>query len=76
VAVEVVLLSHLSMSSESFLAYMVMSWIIEQFVNFSSSLSWCLLVYLHFFRSASYTALWVFLPETSDSQSFFSAQFL
>jgi len=50
VAVEVVLLSALSMNSESFLPYMVMSWLTEQFLDVSGSLSWYLLVYLHFFR--------------------------
>jgi len=46
VAVEVVLLSVLSMNSESFLLYIVMIWLTEKFVD--SSGSWCLLVYLHF----------------------------
>jgi len=50
VAAEVVLLSVLSMNSESSLPYMVMSWLTEKFVDFSGSLSWCLLIYLHFFR--------------------------
>jgi len=50
VAAEVVLLSALSMNSESFLPHVVMSWLTEKFVDFSGSLSWCLLVYLHFFR--------------------------
>ena len=49
-AAEVVLLIVLSMNSESFLPYMVVSWLTEKFVNFSSSLPWCLLIYLHFFR--------------------------
>ena len=49
VAVELVLLSVLSMNSESFLPHMVMSWLTEQFVDFSGSLSCCLLVFLHFF---------------------------
>jgi len=50
VAVEMVLLSVLSMNSESFLPCVVMSWLIEQFVDFSGTLSWYLLVYLHLFR--------------------------
>jgi len=50
VVVEEVSVSVLSMNSESFLPHMVMSWLVKQFVDFSVSLSWCLLVYLHFFR--------------------------
>jgi len=50
VAVEVELLSALSMNSESFVPPMVTSQLTEKFVDFSGSLSWCLLVYLHFFR--------------------------
>jgi len=49
VVVEEVSLSVLYMNSGSFLPHMVMSWLTEQFVDFSSFLSWCLLVYLHFF---------------------------
>jgi len=59
VAVEVVLLSVLSMNSESFLPYMVMSWLTEKFVDFSGS--WCLLVYLHFFRLCLLHVLWCIL---------------
>jgi len=47
-----------------------MSWLIEQFVDFSGSLPWCLLVYLHLLGCASYMSLGVFLPEASDSQPF------
>jgi len=50
VVVEEVSLSVLSMNSESFLPRRVMSWLMEQFVDFSSSLSWCLMVDQHFFR--------------------------
>ena len=53
VAVEVVFLSVLSMNFESFIPYMVMSWFTEIFLGFAGSLSWCLLVDLHFFRMCS-----------------------
>jgi len=50
VVVEEVSVSVLSMNSVSFLPHMVMSWLVKQFVDFSVSLSSCLLVYLHWFR--------------------------
>jgi len=58
-AVEVVLPSVLSMNPESFLLYMVMSWLTEKSVDFSAS--WCLLVYLHFFRMCLLHVLWCVL---------------
>ena len=56
VTVGVVPPSVLSMNSGSFLPYVVMSWVTEMFVNFSGS--WCLLVYLHFFRMCLLHVLW------------------
>jgi len=60
-ALEVVLLSILSMNSEFFLPYVVMSWLTQKFVDFSGSLSWCLPVYLHFFRMCLLQVLWSIL---------------
>jgi len=45
VAVEVILLGVLTMNSETFLPYTVMSCLTEKFVD--SSRSWCLMVYLY-----------------------------
>jgi len=52
----VVLLRDLSMHSESFLPCIVLTWLTEKFVDFSGS--WCLLVYLHFFRMCFFNVLW------------------
>jgi len=60
-AVEEAFLSVLSMNFEYFLPSMVMSWLTEQFVDFSNSLSRCLLAYLQLFRMCLLHVLWCVL---------------
>jgi len=59
VAVEVVLPSVLSRNSESFFPYTVISWLTEKCMDFSGS--WCLLIYLHFFRMCLLHVFWCIL---------------